>query len=689
MYLEPSIGKRPYSLSSIKLSEAIPESAPVSLSLPYIIGDPVIPNTLRVHEGKWSANPSPVFTYRWLSSGHVIPGLTEPTLTLTEDYEGYRLGCEVVATNRLGSALVATDPHEPDRVTQTEPTNRMDVRDYELYLVSGLGVEGKQNIFSNEIAVVDMETGRVLEPGTRQKLPLKNAQAELGLLGWLSTGGISVSHISFQGQKSFMGGLSVHPSGINKPHTYITQSVPLWPIWLPTIDEGLCFIDVDWHQYLAAGTGQDSANIKLDFFNEAGVRIGGNTGPGLWASPGDTWFERKIEGASIPKLTRSINFTYEFYWGGDIDNDSNAIIDGVRSYIREGMLPGPRVIGPTYKQWRIRFTENGNLPGCALSEVDMGNPSPGIPIFGSVGWGVTNADAAFDGKVDHGYWAGAPDSVEEGTCWIGYKLTTNWRPFTVALTARLSYEPTGSAYPPDWPPNVLAWQMGRAFDLEGSEDGVNWELVERYDLLRVGRPWLPDEKRTFTVHAGAFPYSMGEGWFKQTHPGRAKGMIFKSLTRFNLTHLRFKTKDRTFSCLWQIARISNKESSIGYYGVVSDPGFTGIHNAVTGEPTKDEFNVVGDVWQEIELPVSFEVNVDDQFLVTMIAPTGSNYLNEIIGGGWDDHDGYQTNTQGAIRKVTSWVMDRTTKYDTGDLNEGPQPPLHDRNYAIDFKGNFY
>jgi hypothetical protein len=76
-------------------------AAPENITLPFIIGEAVIGETIEVSNGGWLDVED--FTYQWKDDGVNISGATSKTLLVLDTYAGGVLTCVVTGTNDEGS----------------------------------------------------------------------------------------------------------------------------------------------------------------------------------------------------------------------------------------------------------------------------------------------------------------------------------------------------------------------------------------------------------------------------------------------------------------------------------------------------------------------------------------------------------------------------------------------------------
>lgn len=79
-------------------------AAPVNVSAPTIVGEPIVGNELVAVVGSWTGNPTPVFTYQWLLDAVALTGETNAKLTLVEAHVDGVVTVTVTATNTEGTA---------------------------------------------------------------------------------------------------------------------------------------------------------------------------------------------------------------------------------------------------------------------------------------------------------------------------------------------------------------------------------------------------------------------------------------------------------------------------------------------------------------------------------------------------------------------------------------------------------
>ena len=758
--IEPSIQEGTLLTASTRGETSTPlvPSPPVNITPPLVIGGPYIPGTVHCDPGRWSGFPYPTFSYRWFAStsdGQVTEYLLryrQAELPLDLILQGYQVLCRVDAVNKYGSVThlrttnlvvptltpdlsiteienllltgLSTDDYNTvyeapvisvqgvagaglnafesatTLVTGIGTEDFVTLRESDIYPIVGLPQPKWSSLLSQDTLGVSYEKPQPLQNNVQTRLPIKNANAEFGLLGWTKVGDVGFISPGFEGQFAFHGGFNVHPMGSNTPYTYIYQDVPMDAVWNAGIDTGNAFLNISWRQYITNHVGSDQANIRVEFRNSTGTVIGSNAGPGLWSSPVDQWFERETNSISVPKLTRSIRVYYEFQWDtAHMDEDSSARIDNVNAFMHLGALHTARSAGgPDYTRWRIFWTEAGTYSGVSLREIEFRVAPSGLDLtedgtaFAGSTSGVPRVSAAapFDGILDDKYWAGALNAVPHGLATIGYEKDEKWRPQEVAIQAHVA----------PW-----HWQMGREFVIQASNDGVVWDNVEGFNgwrlrlnnsnvhRLETDPPWFPSENRAFPIHVGEMPYIFDKNVGNFAHVTEqgggtytASGIVFHSLCRFDMTHIRFLTQNRAFTYKWQLARVFGDNSEPEYFGNVGQLEASG-EETVTIDGT-DKY-----VWREVALPAPFKANVNDSFLITLIVESGVNPLTYIWGEGWNSfigQNGYNTLRTGGSAKIQAWIMNRSDFYALQDTNPGPVGvggPLG--NYVIDYKGTYY
>lgn len=726
---------------------------PVNTTQPFLVGSGVIPNRIVCEVGTWVASPTPDYSYQWMADGVDIPGATSYEIFTDETFDGVTLTCEVVANNGIGQDNAITSNSilcsliEPIETRELEfaaitglranklqtvmaeqdyilsgigAEDRLDVNRGVAYFLTGIGTDDRQDI--NEmpiisitglqqsdylsvierdigIAVINSDEGVPLVDSVRQPIHLKNYNAELGTFGWTVFGALifssSASGIlsAAEGGYSWMGGLDVHPEGANTPYTYISQDCYLWDVWHADIDAGLCSLELEW---LQGSLGPDTANIKVEYYAADGTTlIGFDDGPGLWSSPSSIWFHRSFED-TIPSGTRYVRIYAEFNWDNTGDNNINAQIDNIKPFIRKGPKLTNRSYGPTFENWRIRFTTSNTWSGGALSEAEFLDAPAGTDlatggsiIFGSAGFGVVNADGAFNDILSD-YWAGAENAIVNDTSWVGYNMGTPVKPQAITLTAR---------------PGSNALQMGQSWVVEGSDDGIRWTPVEIFDTTRVARTFNSGETREFAIGHGTQTYLFEAPYVIPSFGGNdfssddysMSAMVFRTFSRFNLERFKFYLANQSHDYLWQVVRINGQKSTSWYYGMVSE-----LHEDGAGSHDDGGSPSYTTVTKEHVLASPLLLEPGEEFAIIYIdhllqsnpntVQPGTNngdqnrllYVSNWNGGG--DHEARSPH----FRKLSGWQSNQYNLLPIGFTNSGPFTNGGiGYTWGIDFQGSFF
>lgn len=729
--------------------------APVNTLAPFLVGSTVIPNRVVCEIGTWVASPTPDFYYQWMADGVDIPGANNYDFTTDETLDGVQLSCEVRADNGIGEDYAVSNSIllsliEPIEIRdgdwaivtglQTKQNmtafddrtiilsglgtdDRQDVMRSVSYYLSGIGAEDRQDVNAmpmlaitglgqvdtlsvlerdSSIAVIGYDEGETLVDGIRQWLPLKNYNAEMGLEGWDVFGEATFedhgSYVSetIDGDFTFHGGFDVHPEGANTPYTSLSQSVYLWDIWHTDIDAGTTHLEYEFLQGSLTSAGVlDSGNIKVEFYAADGTTLTGtNNGPGLFVGPRTVWFPRSHE-CPIPPNTRYVRLIAEFSWDPvNGDNHIDVWIDNIKPYIRKGNKPSGADYGPNMQYWRVRFTEARSWSGSALAELEFLNTLGGYDlatggnvIFGSAGYGSLNGDAAFDGVLSN-YWAGAENSISEGTSWVGYDFTSDVRPEGVNIIAR---------------PGSDALQTGAAFNVEASEDGINWIVWEEYDVDRVSRAWNAGEARQFGIQNGTMNYMFDNNaptigyHIHGSDNYDTKGCVYKCMARAEITHIKLGLMNQSHDFDWQVTKIIDLDNPPYYFGRVSEIVATGSSSHNDGGSPDDST-----VWKEIDIGTHLVLEPGEYFLIEYWDKNIDSNPNTEADGGNDPTQGrlqYITDYQGEtvetrrpwLRLIDGWQENRGTNglHGVSEVCNGPYQTETGFNFAIDFKGNFY
>lgn len=581
--------------------------------------------------------------------------------------------------------------------TGTSALNRSDINASNYHFITGVSQKDTLSVLERTfgVGVINWDIGEPLVDGQPQPINLCNPDAEAGLHGWDAFGPVGYrgkfggfaqfTDDVHAGNLTFFGGENTSPSTGNTPFTYITQDVSLFEVWHADIDAGSTFLWMSWFQH--SEEGLDQANIRVEYFAANNTLLGFHDGPGLWATPNDVFYYREFTD-SIPSGTRYIRVQVEFNWqSGD---DTNAHIDTISMQIYKGNRGIGQDLGPEFEQWRLRFLTANTWSGGALSELEFRDTpgtvdlaTGGSPIFGSAGNGVSNADAAFDDLRNTGYWAGAQNSIAEGTSWIGYNFGTSVQPGEIDITAR-----TGS--------NAL--QVPRTYMIEGSDDGIRWTPHYLVDEDLAGPAYNSGEQRSILVPKGLIPFHKDHpdaGLFTTGRIGNfsddflGKGNMFYCHSRLQITDLAVLLNDDTgvaFNYKLQLYRANTLKSGTFSDGMIaSEP----LENISDVSP-----NLGGSLWREhacVNGPHHFEVG--DLFLVYFIdmdAATNPQEANEA-------RTHYFTNWNGPNMKMCRKVVaplrtfnrvSVTTDLEIGDTGNG-NSVTDNAVWTLDFKGQIF
>jgi hypothetical protein len=83
--------------------------APHNTVAPVASGAPEVGQVLSCSSGSWTGSPAPTFAYTWLHDGVAIPGATGSAYAVQAADQGNGLTCEVIATNKSGSAAAVSN----------------------------------------------------------------------------------------------------------------------------------------------------------------------------------------------------------------------------------------------------------------------------------------------------------------------------------------------------------------------------------------------------------------------------------------------------------------------------------------------------------------------------------------------------------------------------------------------------
>ena len=742
VHIEPSIREGVHLVSSIygpDASAPIYRFPPVNTTAPWIRGPSLIPNILTCEVGQWAGSPAPQFAFQWMADGVDIPGANSQTWLSTIEYDQQMITCEVRGFSYMGQAYAMT----PDfYITRIEP---IEILDQELFAVSGIQPGAGMNTYSERtniitgvssedrsdvvrsvsyyltgfsaedrndlndmklhyltglhqddtltmldapaINIINYEYADNLIESVPVAMNLKNFNAELGLAGWVMFGAVSlVINYMYDGNISWNGGTNVHADGSNIPYSYMHQDVPIEETWIVDVDAGTTNLELYWYQFSL--NDFDQANIKVEFYDNTMLTLGSNAGPGLWAAPSLSWFYREFH-ISIPANTRFVRIIPEFNLQAGNNNDAG--VDQIQMFIRKGDRLVSRSYGPSFEQWRIRFTLANTWSGTGLSELEFRATSGGAdlctggtPLFGSAGLGVSDADFAFDDLRNTGYWAGEENAVTKGTAWIGYDMETPVRTQEINITARLGSD---------------SLQVGREFYLEGSDDGIRWTRVQRFKSELVGAAYTSGQQKNIPVAFGTFDYftEYFDGGSYSYDRGsandnfRQKGIIFIAETRLNISHLRAMTRNQagTYNYKIQLFRINqNKTGNNGTIGMISE--ILEDIAVVSETATPNSFT-----WKEFECSEVHEFEVGDMFVIRFVdidAATNGEDTNEGRLAFISDLNGQPSRY--LLQKVATNFANWNRGVDAikiGDVNASApnDDNISDFNWALDFKGSVF
>lgn len=647
-----------------------------------------------------------------MASNSVAISLIEP-VEIWEQENYYITGLhqgEKAQTNRDTRTIITSGTSAPTRqdvqrsvayfTTGMAADQRQDINGLNTHRVTGLHQTDTLSVLERDIgiAVVNHDIGEPLEDNVPQAMNLKNPDAEAGTLGWnifgaATYGGSYANFISypvnFGGADSFkvywFGGVNVDADQANTPYSYLWQDVPVFAVWETDVDLGNCFVQITWSQYNQGNANQ--GNIRVEYYAANDSMLGFDFGPGLWASPGGIYFRRSLQD-NIPANTRYIRVFIEWNLQEGEDNDTK--IDNLSMVISKGIPQVSRSFGPNFEQWRLRFTRSNTWSGGAVSEIEMRDTpgtidlcTGGSPIFGSAGLGVTNADAAFDDAKNTNYWAGAENSITEGTSWLGYNFGTPVKPGEIEITAR---------------PGSDALQVPNDFYLEGSDDGIRWTPVQYIDeeLHTNFIDYNSSESKTILIPDGPIPLmkdavGYAATWKRNTNSSdniAGKGMVFECYSRININALAVLLNDQasTFNYRMQLARINTQKNGSNSIGMVSEPleTVTATSPGLNGDAT----------WVEHVLssgPYSFEVG--DLFLIYFFdddAATNPEDANEgrtFYLDSWNGMDNLQLRR--VCSRIAAFTSNTTAEFDVGDVSEGGSSNTSGRQYAVDFRGSIF
>lgn len=734
VHIQPSILEGTFGVKSIYgpgTTLPLYRYPPVNTSAPYLVGDAEIPGVITCYPGTWTGSPSPQYAYQWMGDGVDLAGETNQVLNTTVTYDGMNITCEVRGYNTQGEdyalssnsidialiepiELVNFDTYVISGLAQGEQKvtlsqaetmvisgvsaeNRLDINRSVAYfisgisaenrsdinamypcVISGLGATDRQDILGMDTYVIITDDYEALVDGVPQALHLLNFDAELSEEGWTVTGEAKAENdAAYNANYSFHGGYNIGPGGTNTPYSTMHQDLEMSSLWETDIDAGSCYLELNWYQYSVSF--QDECNVRVEFYNSSMTYISEDTGIGLWASPDSIWFLREDE-IPIPVNTRYIRIIMEFQVQTDLNNH-NGFIDFVHSYIRKGDKIVNRDFGPTFDDWRIRFTLHNTYSGAALAELEFRDGIGGTDlctggsiIYGSVGLSKINADQAFDDVRDIGYWAGQYNAITLGTAWVGYSLPSPDKPLEIDITSRLG-DPEGK-------------QVGKEFILEGRDTGGTWIPVQKYTYDEVG-DFGSQEQKQFVVNDGAYGFYHDEagasGYTYDTdrpayYDGYlSKGMLYQAFCRMDITHIAVRTTSATYGYKLYLVRWNQQKQNLGNnIGMISE-----ILETITVAS-----GARSDDWEEHALSQTYEFEVGDNFGIICLDTTAAGGEGDRGQVTMVDLNGGSTPYQ-LLRNaylMAPWAGSSSDMY-VGLVNSESSP--HDWGYAVDFRGNYF
>ena len=753
VHIEPSIREGVHLIPSLygpEASRPLYRFAPVNVVQPFLTGSGVIPGRVVCEVGTWEASPTADYYYQWMADGVDIPGANAYEIFTDETFDGVTLTCEVRGDNGIGESYAISSNSvlctliEPIELREAEffgitglranklqttfsyntmfmtgigTDDRLDTMRAVAYFTTGIGADDRHDVNAMNIpvitglsvtdtlsvlerdlgiAVIWNDIGEPLIESVPQPLAMRNQNAELGVFGWDIFG--SATYVQqengaidpIEGNLSFYGGFNVHPAGSNTPYTSLSQDVYLWDVWHADIDAGLCSIETYWQQG-SSTSESDMANIRFEFYAADGTTLlGFNDGAGLFKTPVNIFFARSSD-TPIPSGTRFVRLIQEYLWDGSGDNNINAQIDWITSFIRKGPKLNTRNFGPTFDSWRIRFLSANSWSGGALSEAEFLDTPAGTDLatggsilFGSAGFGVVNADGAFD-DTNATYWAGAENSIAEGSSWIGYNKALPWKPQAISLTAR---------------PGSAAFQMPTSFIVEGSDDGIRWTEVEFFDTTRVARNWDSAERRVFNIGHGTQPYvfeapfsvpTFGFSLF-DVDDTNFKANVYRSFSRMNVERFKLGIMNESHDYDWIVAKVNDQKSSYWYFGMVSE-----VHE--TGSASYDDGGTPSTTTVQIEHVLSSPLILEpgDYFVIGYWDKNLAGNPNIVSGNpnqgrlNWiNNWNGDPLNTRiQHSRWVNGWQANISALPEIGYTNNGPYTASSGYVWAIDFQASFF
>lgn len=740
VHIEPSIREGVHLVPSLygkDASRPLYRFTVTNIVPPFITGDSKIPNVLTCNLGQWAGSPTPLFDFQWMSNGADIPGAKSQTWLSDIAYDNTVITCEVRGYNFLGEVYALTSNSIAISIIEPIEIGRMDfftmsglpqdklltLQTERMMVTTGMAAEDRQDVvravayFSTGLAadlrsdinaqnlcfiqglerentiellespgllVVNQPVLDPLEESVPVFLPLKNYNAEMGMLGWDVFGSSIYIGTPQEGNLSWYGGADVDAGQGNTPYSYMWQDIVIPDAYHVDVDANQTTLELTYYQ--RSHDGFDQANVKLEFydreFGEASppVLTGSTNGIGLWASPAGIFFRLERD-YPIPPNTRVIRVIPEFNLQAGEDN--NGYIDNIQPYIRKGDRVNNRDFGPNFNQWRIRFTEARTWSGGGLSELEFRDVSGGVdlatggsPIFGSAGLGVGNADYAFDDLRNTGYWAGGENSITEGTSWIGYNMRTPVFPQELDITARLGSD---------------SLQLPKQAYLEGSDDGIRWTKVRRYIDYDLPDPSSGQQiqlindtgvRPFFKDHSDYAAPSFVRNQYS-TDNYRGKGLIYQAYARFNITDVAAHVQNQVFDLKFGIMRMNNQKSGGWWtWGMVEEVLYISPNITTSGTAG----------WLEHTLAQPIEMEVDDYFMIIALDDAADTNPIEAYEGrityipDWENHDlDYQY--QRHARRIDNWASNKlSTEYEIGTINDD-EYLVSSNNYrwAVDFR----
>lgn len=747
VHIEPSIREGVHLVSSLygrDASSPLFRFAPTNVFAPYLTGPEQIPGRLICNSGQWTGSPTPVLYYQWMRDGVDVPGANAYEYFTDEEDDNTVMTCEVRGANYLGEAyaltsnsisvtliepieireqedymvsglhqnkVITTNLEQEYIITGVSAENRLDINRGVAYFLTGISADNRKDINAMEqnvitglsqndtlsilertygVAVISRNIGEPLvDGGGSQPLRLINGDARLGVLAWERFGSVGYDDQSpHVGDWVFWGGADADPAQNNTPYSYMWQDVPLYDMHFSDIDAGTCFVEIDWFQ--TSSSSEDMANIKVEFYGADGTTLLGlNSGPGLQAAPEEVWFFRNLD-VAIPPNTRYIRVFQEYNLV--LGTDINAYIDSIAMRIRKGSKQVSRSFGPNFEQWRLRFIQANTYSGGGLSELEfrvgpggLDLATGGSPIFGSAGQGVSNADLAFDDLKNTGYWAGAENSIAEGTSWIGYNMGTPCYPQELEITAR---------------PGSDALQVPRQFYLEGSDDGIQWTPVFLCDetLHTGGVSYNSGESKTIKIPYGLFPFfkdhpDVGSPGYTRSSVSEdnywCKGSIYRSVARFNIDELSVLVNDNVntpINCRLELYRMGDEVS-----------GGTTSFNTIVEVLESISFQAGGvnggDTWISVPTLATHEFEVGSYFMIRFVDEDAASNPEDANEGrtrwvsAWNGPSQYQMRR--LATHVKRWDNSDLSVLEAGDYNPWASSTATNYFWAVDYAGEVF